>query len=235
MRFFHVFMLVALFAVIDSAQLFAQTSPSTDTESDPDNPLLVAVEKAYQKSQSWRADFVQTTFVEMLGQTLSKNGFIVAARPDKLHVEYTTDPKKVYVTNGMILWVYQTVGTEAHEFEDPKSIISQEALSFLGGLSRASEIFDVIDDLKEPDNYLKIQDKNLKKLFLVPKDEESSILKITLGIDAKTSVLKEAVLFNATGNVTHYVFNKIEFDQKLPEDIFSLPKIPKRKLIKVKD
>lgn len=193
------------------------------------------VEKVYQAVQSWRAEFVQTTYVEMLSQTLSKNGFIVAAKPDRLHVEYTTDPKKSYVTDGVKLWVYQEKENTAHEFLDPHRIISEEALSFLGGLAHVDEIFDVLTNLKEPAGYLKIKDASLLKIFLVPKDEESAILKITIGVDPKTQQVREAVLFNASGNITHYAFDKIQFDPDLPAGVFSLPTAPKRKIIKVKD
>lgn len=195
-------------------------------------PLVTSLEKNYARLKNWSADFTQTTFVEMVGQNLAKEGRIQVMRPDKIHIAYTTEPQKTYVTDGQKLWVYKESENSAWEFADSKRLLSEEALSFLSGLSDVDHLFQVMDDLKEPEGYLKINDGNLKKIFLVPLNEESSILKITLGVDSKDFTVREAVLFNVSGNVTHYDFKNIVFDTALGPDVFTLPQKPKRKIIK---
>ena len=54
---------------------------------------------------------------------------------------------------------------------------------------------------------------------------------MTLGVNAKDLSVREALLYNASGNVTHYIFSNIVFDQKTDEALFELPKEPKRKII----
>lgn len=196
------------------------------------NSLVTSLEKNYTRLKNWSADFTQTTFVEMVGQNLTKEGRIQVLRPDKIRIAYTTDPQKTYVTDGQKLWVYKESEKSAWEFADSRRLLSEEALSFLSGLNDVDHLFQVVEGLKETDGYLKINDGNLKKIFLVPLNEESSILKITLGVDPKDFTVREAVLFNASGNVTHYDFKNIEFDTVLGADVFMLPKKPKRKIIK---
>ncbi len=194
--------------------------------------LASDVEARYAKALSWGADFSQSTHIEVLAQDLDKTAHIDIQRPGRIRIEYLSDPKKIYVSDGEKLWVYKNAETTAWEFDDPAKVLSREALSFLSGFQNLTELFDVVPGLKEPEGFKMIQDKTLKQLALVPKEEESGILKLTLGVDAKTLTVKEAILFNASGNVTHYVFSKIQFDQPSKGVIFSLPVEPQRKIIK---
>lgn len=173
---------------------------------------LQQIETQYKNLKSWQATFEQTSYIEVLDQNLSKQGRIFAVRPDKIRIEYESTPKKTYITNGKKLWVYQNATNSAEEFHNPETLISKEALSFLSGLSRLSENFTLIENLKEAKGFFKITDKTLKKVGLIPKGP-SNILRLTLGIDPDTLKLREAVLYNSSGNVTHYKFSKVEFDK----------------------
>ncbi|MBU0506547.1 outer membrane lipoprotein carrier protein LolA, partial [bacterium] len=194
--------------------------------------LAKDVESKYQQTESWQANFDQTTYVEILKQNLKKQGAISVKKPNKLRISYTSAPQKIYVSDGKKLWIYKENEKTARQFNKAKNIINKEALSFLGGLKNLSELFTVIEDLNEPKEYLKIKNKQLKQLHLIPQDKNSPVLKLTLGIDPHNTTIKEAVLFNASGNVTHYLFSNIIFDQKYPDNYFTLPKEPKRKIIK---
>lgn len=189
------------------------------------------VQQKYDSIKTWKATFTQTTFVEMLKQTLTKTGEIAVKRPEKLHIKYTSTPNKIYVSDGKKLWVYKESENTAWQFDKLNRMISQEALSFLSGLNRLQELFEIMPDLKEPEGYLKIKNKSLKKIGLVPKNQDS-LLRITLGIDAKTLLIREAVLFNTSGNVTHYQFADVNVDVEISDDYFTLPKKPKRKIVK---
>lgn len=191
--------------------------------------LASSVESHYKTLNSWRANFIQTTFIEVLNDNIQKQGAISVLRPDKIHIEYT-NPKKVYVSDGKKLWIYSDDAT-AWEFNRPKKIISEEALSFLSGLKELSTLFDVMEDLDETKGYFKINDTQLKKLFLIPKDKNADILKIALGIDAQNHV-KEAVLFNVSGNISHYEFRDITPNAALDAQLFTLPDKKNRKIIK---
>ena len=195
------------------------------------NELAVKVESKYNSLSSWSADFVQETFVDILGRKLVKPGKITVARPNKLHIEYSTDPRKVYASDGKKLWVYKTNDVTAEQFDNPKKIISKEALSFLSGLRNLSEIFTLSSETSEPVTGLQITNKSLKRLYLVPKDTNAVVVRIVLGVDPKTLAANEALIFNSSGNVTHYTFKNIVFDGVEDENLFVLPKEPKRKII----
>jgi len=190
------------------------------------------VEQKYNGLSSWQSAFIQTTHVEMLKQNLTKNGKISVLRPNQIRIEYQTKPEKIYASNGKKLWVYKKNDDTAFQFDKPKEVISKEAWSFLSGLQNLSKIFDIQYVGTEPKGPLKITERRLKKLFLQPKNNDAVVRSITLGVDRRTLIVKEAVLLNISGNLTHYKFSDHFFDEKLKNDLFTLPKKPKRKIIK---
>lgn len=193
---------------------------------------LSTLEAHYQSFKSWRLNFTQTSHIEALNQDLVKEGQILAIRPHHLRIDYVTEPKKSYLYNGQKLWIYHDKTGEADEFAQASRVLSSEALSFLSGLDRMSEFFVVVDDLKEADGTLKIKDSTLKKMALLPKNESAAVLRLTLGIDTKDKLIREAVLFNASGNVTHYQFHNIETNVALTEISFALPDHAKVNVVK---
>lgn len=188
------------------------------------DPFVVALEARYAKLASWTCSFAQKSHVDVLDQDVTRNGRIAVVRPDKMRIDYDGDPRKIYVVNDKKLWVIQPDAGIADEFGDPGQMISREALSFLGGLDDLTVLFDAIPGLPQAKEFFTIQDAALKRISLVPKDATSPILRITLGVDEKTLTVKEAVLYNASGNVTHYDFTDIVFDATVSEDAFQAPK-----------
>lgn len=189
------------------------------------------LEARYASFIAWSADFEQTTYIDMLDQKTVKDGQIAVMRPSRVRVAYTTTPAKVYVSDGKKLWVYKESGTEAWQFDKPKKVISEEAWSFLSGLSNLSQIFTVIDFAQKDHDTLTIKNTGLKKIVLIPKQPDS-VLKLIVGVNEKTLLISEAVLYNTSGNVTHYLFKNVELNPALEDTFFTLPAEPKRKIIK---
>lgn len=190
------------------------------------------IESHYQTLSQWQMTFTQTTHVDALEQNMTKQGQIIAVRPNRLRIDYTTEPQKSYIYNGKTLWIHHPKTNEAQEFRDANQVLSSEALSFLSGLNKVTEFYSAIIDLNQPDGTFKITDSKLKVLSLLPKNPGGEILRLTLGIDATTRDIREAVLFNASGNVTHYSFSRSETPHSLTENSFALPSKAKVNVIK---
>lgn len=189
------------------------------------------LEAHYAGLTAWSADFEQTTYIEMLDQKAVKVGKIAVMRQGKVRVEYVTEPSKIYACNGKKLWVYKETEDTAWQFDKPKTVMSAEAWSFLSGLSNMSELFNVSEASAEPDGPLVIANKKLKKIYLTPKQQDS-IQKIIVGIDEGTLTIQEAVLYNTSGNITHYLFKNVALNPTLDDALFNLPAEPKRKIVK---
>lgn len=201
-----------------SSVSFAQTLPQN-------------LEAHYAGLTAWSADFEQTTYIEMLDQKAVKTGKIAVRRQGKVRVEYVTEPSKIYACNGKKLWVYKETEDMAWQFDKPKDVMSAEAWSFLSGLSNMSQLFNVSEVSAEPDGPLVIINKKLKKIYLTPKQQDA-VQKIIVGIDAGTLTIQEAVLYNTSGNITHYLFKDVALNPTLDDTIFNLPAEPKRKIVK---
>lgn len=191
--------------------------------------LLTRLEARYADLKSWQADFTQTSYVAVLEQNLSKEGKIAALRPDKIRIDYFSDPQKTYVVNGKTLWVMDPVGANhdspvVQEYKNANAMLSPEALGFLKGLADLSALFVVTKKELSPPANLGMTDKSLMQLTLVPRDVDSAITALMLGVDANTLTLKEAMLFNDSGNVTHYEFQNTVFDAVLNAQDFKKPK-----------
>jgi outer membrane lipoprotein-sorting protein len=189
------------------------------------------LEAHYASLVSWRADFEQTTYIDMLDQKTVKEGQIAVKRPERIRVAYTPSPAKVYVSDGKKLWIYKEDEAEAWQFDKPKKIISEEALSFLKGLNNLSQVFTVVETPGEEKAPLTINNRTLHKITLLPKNPDS-VLKLIVGVDEKTTMISEAVLYNTSGNITHYLFKNVELNPALEDTLFTLPAEPKRKIIK---
>lgn len=217
MFFVRPFCLLCLFCLLTLSS-FAQTLPEK-------------LETHYASLTSWSADFEQTTYIDMLDQKTVKVGQIAVKRPNCVRVAYTIVPAKVYVSDGKKLWVYKDNEDTAWQFDKPKKVISEEALSFLSGLSNLSQVFNVIDFTPEDKKTLTIKNPGLQKIVLVPKQPDS-VLKLVVGVNEKTLLISEALLYNTSGNVTHYLFKNVELNPVLKDTFFTLPAEPKRKIIR---
>lgn len=186
--------------------------------------LASNLQSTYQKTSSWHADFVQSTFVELLNKKISKSGKIFVKKPGKLRIEYKGSHEKHYISDGKTLWVYVLGDTQIEVYQKISKMLAQEALTFLKGMGNVEKEFHVklvpYADIKET----MIQDKSLKPLELIPRNYSSPILKIIIGMDRETYVIKEATLFNDSGNKTHYTFSNIKLNAELEDSLFQFKK-----------
>lgn len=181
--------------------------------------IKVKLKQNYQNVYSWQADFTQTTFVELLNNTVDKKGHITIKKPGKLLIEYKDVIGKKYISNGQKLWLYVPGDAQVAVYPKLSKLVAKEALSFLEGLGDLDKEFIVSETAKlDPDRAL-FTSKALEILSLMPRDSASGLERILLGVDQK-NVVSEMVLFNSSGNMTHYVFTNVQLNPNLNDEIF---------------
>jgi outer membrane lipoprotein carrier protein len=184
-------------------------------------PLSETLQTTYEATSDWNAHFTQFTFVELLGKDIHKSGQITIQKPGKWRLEYTDIPQKTYVSNGKKLWVYTEGDQEVAVYPQISDLMATEALVFLGGLGRLNESFATST---RPNQKADFTAKDLKKLELEPKNPDSSLKAIVLGLHPKTNLITEMFLFNESGNRTHYIFENIELNTQPPAEMFVFKK-----------
>lgn len=173
----------------------------------------------YQNVNSWQADFTQSTFVEILNNTVDKKGSITIKKPGKLLLEYKDAIGKKYISNGQKLWLYVPGDSQVEVYAKISKLVAKEALSFLEGLGDLDKEFIVAEIAKlDPDRAL-FTGKALEILSLMPRDSASGLERILLGVDQK-NIVSEMVLFNPSGNMTHYVFTNVQLNPNLNDEMF---------------
>lgn len=174
-----------------------------------------SLQKTYQNIENWKADFTQSTYVEVLGRNVNKKGEIFIQKPGKLRINYQEPNERQYISNGKKLWVYTPGDSQVEVYPKLSKIVGKEALSFLEGLGHIENEF-VVSFPKETF----VKNKNLKSLLLTPRRADSVMEKIILGIDPQTSLVQEMILFTTSGNRSHYVFSTMRVNEGINEALF---------------
>ena len=172
--------------------------------------VLQNLKTTYQNAGSWQADFTQSTHVELLGRDVAKSGEMFLKKPGKLRIAYKGG--KTYISNNQRLWIYTEGDSQVEFYKNVSSVLSREALAFLQGLGELDRDFKVRPASSGTKNHLRLVE-------LTPKAKNSPVQKIILGVSI-TGVVKETILFNASGNKTHYVFKNIRLNMPLADPLF---------------
>lgn len=187
-------------------------------------PLVDGLQKTYQKHKHWQTQFHQSTFVELLGRQVERKGSMMIQKPGKLRVEYFGEGARIYTSDGKKLWVYSPEEMQVEIFSKISKIVAKEALAFLGGLGEISNEF-VVAAVMDDDEKALFKSKKLKLLSLYPINEKSFLQKIVLGVDPSGYIVREMTLTNESGNVTHYIFEDVQFDRSAEDSMFGYQKI----------
>jgi outer membrane lipoprotein carrier protein len=169
--------------------------------------LTQKVQETYRHTDQFRADFIQTTKVELLDREVREKGEIFFAKPESFLIHYLGPRERKYICNGKTLWIYRPREKEVEVYDNVGDILSREALVFLGGLGEMTKEFKV-----------KIDAEN--GLTLIPKNSRSLFLKIFLVIDPATFLVSEVVLFPKTGNQSHYLFSSVRTNVPISPQAF---------------
>ena len=205
----HIALLVVLFTQI------ALPGWSADLDA-----VVNRLQETYQAIDDWKASFEQKTYVELLKREVKKGGKIQIKKPSKWRIEYSEAGGKQYISNGKEFWIYSPDDEQVITHRNLSKVLAREALVFLSGLGNLREDFSVA--------WYKPEGKgggppidNAHLLQLTPKRGKSAVAKIVLAVDRYNSRVKEATIFNTSGNVTRYEFKNIVVNSGLSEGLFT--------------
>lgn len=176
--------------------------------------LIDKVQETYRKTEQFRADFVQTTKIEVLDRVVEEKGELIFAKPGRFLIHYKGPRERKYISDGKTLWIHRPREKEVEVYEDLKDIVAREALAFLGGLGEMTKEFQVLEK-EEVGAY-----GHTPLLVLIPKRKSAPFTKLILKIDRASSLVQEATLFPKSGNESRYLFSEIRVNEPVPEKTF---------------
>jgi outer membrane lipoprotein carrier protein len=169
------------------------------------------VQDAYRRTDSFSAQFTQTTRIEVLDRETTESGNLVFAKPGRFSIHYEGKRERQYLSDGDTLWIYHPKEKEVEVIDDVGDLVSREALVFLGGLGDMGKEF-------------KVSETGADRLTLVPKNKSSPFSRILLTVDPSDHLARGATLFPKSGNKSDYVFSEVKVNEPVSESIFKFSK-----------
>ncbi|MFH1653477.1 MAG: outer membrane lipoprotein carrier protein LolA [Pseudomonadota bacterium] len=180
--------------------------------------LVSRVEGKYSEIKSFQADFVQKTYIEMLGRNVSKTGKLILAKGNKFRIDYSGEDENNYISDGKKLWIY-TPGDESslEAYSLNKSDIPKVALSILSNFKNLKKLFVI-----KGSNEFTVKGDDYQ-LLLIPKKKKDPYSKIVALFNGKDLLIRLKI-YNRSGNITDYQFSNLAIDKSTSDAQFNLPK-----------
>jgi len=176
---------------------------------------------------SFQADFEQTLYPSTLAPPHREKGRLLYQKPGRMRWEYTEpkDERKTYVYDNGLLLSYFPEDNQLIRRTIPEDEAGTEIFALLSGRGNLEERYDVesspFPGRGGPSHQLK----------LTPKAEEGETDYILVEFDAKTLLIRKAVIFDWAGNKNELDFSRLKTNPPLPADAFHIQVPPDCEII----
>ncbi len=180
----------------------------------PLGDVVAKVQKHYDGTQSYKAEFEQAQLNATFGRTTRSSGEVLFKKPGRMRWNYSKPEPKTFVSNGDVLWLYEPEDKQAFK-QDLKGSQLPAALAFLMGKGRLDDQFNIEFAPKlaygRPGDY---------RLSLKPKQAQSSYKAIYFIVDPETFHVRQTVLIDSQGNINDVTFTNMQMNSKLADATF---------------
>jgi outer membrane lipoprotein carrier protein len=180
--------------------------------------LVRKVQERYDQTRDFTADVVQEMTITSLGKTTTARGTVAFKKPGKMRWELSNGEAQVIVADGTTLWVYQPKEHQVLKVPFDAAFRSSTPISFLTGVGRIAEDFDVSLDGESPD-------RQVFYLMLVPRHDGGAVGRLRLEVAASTADIRGAEIHDPLGNVSRLRFDHIQRNSGIPDGrfVFQVP------------
>ena len=183
--------------------------------------LAQRVQARYDATEDFTANVTQEMTVAALGKTIRSEGTVAFKKPGKMRWEFPGDAAQIIVADGTTLWLYQPAEKQVLKAPFQSAFRSSTPISFLAGVGRISEDFDVsvAGDAPRPTA------GDVVDLVLVPKRDADSVGRLRLTVARDSGDIRAAAIMDPLGNVTRLEFSHMQRNVHLGADrfVFEVP------------
>jgi outer membrane lipoprotein carrier protein len=197
-------LILALGVTIVSAQSFATESRSADQ-------IVDSLQKNYDATVDFVADFRQETEVKTLNRKLKASGKLYFKRPGKMLWRYEEPKGQLVLADGKNLYFYQPEQNQVIKSPLKNAFRSDIPLSFLLGLGNLKKDFTAT---------LKGTEENQYVLRLEPKGELGGFSEVFVAVGRSTSDIDWVSVRDAAANVTTIRFSGMRKGVGVQESLF---------------
>jgi outer membrane lipoprotein carrier protein len=176
--------------------------------------VVARVQKNYDGAQSYKAKFEQSQLNATFGRTTKSSGDVTFKKPGRMRWDYALPEKKMFVSSGDVLWLFEPEDKQAFRQELKQSQLPA-ALAFLMGKGRLADQFNI--ELAPKLEYGRPGDY---RLSLKPKQPQSTYKAIYFVVDPASFQVRETVLVDSQGNVNDVTFKDMVFNLKVADTLF---------------
>ena len=189
---------------------------SSAADSNPADAVIDALQKSYDATTDFVADFRQDTEVKTLNHTMKANGKLTFKRPGKMFWRYEEPKDQFVITDGKHLYFYQPDQNQVVKTPLKNAFRGDIPLSFLLGLGNLKKDFNAT---------LKSSDESQNVLRLEPKGEAGGFSEVLVGISKASSDIIWVSVRDAAGNLTTLRFTNMRKGVGVNDSLFQV-KIP---------
>jgi outer membrane lipoprotein carrier protein len=189
---------------------------SAATASNNADAVVEALQKSYDSTTDFVADFRQETEVKTLNRTMKAFGKLSFKRPGKMFWRYDEPKNQFVLTDGKHLYFYQPEQNQVIKSPLKNAFRGDIPLSFLLGLGNLKKDFTAT---------LKASDDKQNVLRLEPKGEAGGYSEILLGVSKASSDILWVSVRDAASNLTTLRFSAMRKGVGIQDSLFQV-KIP---------
>jgi outer membrane lipoprotein carrier protein len=187
--------------------------PSYAADAKSPDTIVDALQKNYDSTVDFTADFRQETEVKTLNRSLKAWGKVSFKRPGKMLWRYDEPKGQFVLADGQFLYFYQPEQNQIIKSPLKNAFRTDIPLSFLLGIGNLKKDFNAA---------LKTTDENQYVLRLVPKGDSGGFGEILLGVSKNSADILWASVRDASGNLTTIRFSGMRKGVGLKESLFTL-------------
>jgi outer membrane lipoprotein carrier protein len=188
-----------------------QSSRAAETNSA--EPIVDALQRNYDATVDFIADFRQETEVKTLGRSLKASGKLSFKRPGKMLWNYETPKGQFVLADGKHLFFYQPEQNQVIKSPLKNAFRGDIPLSFLLGLGNLKKDFNTT---------LKASDESQNVLRLEPKGEAGGQNEILIGASKATSDILWVSVRDAASNLTTLRFSAMRKGVGIKDSLFQV-------------
>ena len=179
--------------------------------------IVDSLQKNYEATVDFVADFRQETEVKTLNRNLKASGQVSFKRPGKMFWRYEEPKGQFVLADGKYLYFYQPEQNQIIKSPLKNAFRSDIPLSFLLGIGNLKKDFNAVLKATEESQYI---------LRLEPKGESGGFSEILLGVAKNSSDILWVSVRDATNNLTTIRLSGMRKRVGLKDSLFRL-EVPK--------
>ena len=201
-------------------------APALAQSADPPARDVVAkIQKFYDATKDLHAKFEQSLESGIGGRPKVASGEVWLKKPGKMRWDYAKPEKKLMVSDGSTLWVYEAEDEQAFKQSMSSSTLPAQ-VSFLVGEGKLADEFDA--SVVHPEGIGGAGEQVMK---MVPKTATTAYRYLLFVVDAKTGQVKQTVIYDQQGGTNKLTFSALEQNRGVDDGKFKFTPPPGTKIL----